>query len=74
MGLDVLKGDDLYSFCEAAVQELPEEAELVRQGNPRVLMKLVGKVMKLSRGRADAQHVRTHLEVMLTSHKTQDSR
>jgi len=74
MGLDAVDESDLYFFCETAVQELPEEAELVRQGNLKVLMKLVGKVMKLSRGRADAQLVRTYLEKVLKPDKTGDFR
>ncbi|KAF8592765.1 Glutamyl-tRNA amidotransferase B subunit [Ramaria rubella] len=65
MGLFAVEDSDLYQFCEAAVQELPDEAELVRRGNSRVLMKLVGRAMKLSRGRADAQFVRKRLEELL---------
>lgn len=60
-----MNDDDLYRICIAGVEELPEEAELVRRGNSRVLMKLVGRVMKLSRGRADAQQVRKYLENIL---------
>jgi aspartyl-tRNA(Asn)/glutamyl-tRNA(Gln) amidotransferase subunit B len=63
--LDIMKDDDLYRFCITGVEELPEEAELVRRGNSRVMMKLVGRVMKLSRGRADAQRIRKYLEDML---------
>ena len=60
-----MNDDDLYRICIAGVEELPEEAELVRRGKSRVLMKLVGRVMKLSRGRADAQQVRKYLENIL---------
>lgn len=63
--LDIMNDNDLYRICIAGVEELPEEAELVRRGNSRVLMKLVGRVMKLSRGRADAQQVRKYLENIL---------
>ncbi|KAF8530900.1 Glutamyl-tRNA amidotransferase B subunit [Gautieria morchelliformis] len=59
--LGVLSDDDIYKLCLAGAEELPEEAELVRRGNSRVLMKLVGRVMKLSRGRADAQQIRKYL-------------
>jgi aspartyl-tRNA(Asn)/glutamyl-tRNA(Gln) amidotransferase subunit B len=59
--LGVLNDDDIFRLCLAGVEELPEEAELVRRGNSRVLMKLVGRVMKLSRGRADAQQIRKFL-------------
>jgi len=36
---------------------LPVEADLVRKGNGRVVMKFVGRVMKESRGRVDAKAV-----------------
>jgi len=49
--------DSLRELCEAAIAALPEEADVVRKGNERVIMKLVGRVMKESRGRADAKAV-----------------
>lgn len=49
--------DSLRALCEAAIAALPEEADVVRKGNERVIMKLVGRVMKESRGRADAKAV-----------------
>ena len=60
-----MKDDDLYRLCITGVEELPEEADLVRRGKTRVLMKLVGRVMKLSRGRADAQQIERYLEDIL---------
>ena len=63
--LDTMKDDDLYRLCITGVEELPEEADLVRRGKTRVLMKLVGRVMKLSRGRADAQQIKRYLEDIL---------
>lgn len=57
----------LRTWCEEAIQSLPEEAEVVRRGNLRVLNKLVGKVMKASRGRADAVAIRTMLLELLVS-------
>ena len=58
LSLQAISGNDkatLRLWCTEAIEALPEEAEAVRRGNPRVLNKLVGKVMQLSRGRADAQ-------------------
>jgi len=46
----------LRELCEVAIVALPVEADLVRKGNGRVFMKLVGRVMKESR-RADAKAV-----------------
>lgn len=63
--LDTMEDDDLYKLCISGVEELPEEAELVRRGKTRVLMKLVGRVMKLSRGRGDAQRIKKYLEDIL---------
>lgn len=62
----IADGDaSLKAWCEEAITSLPEEAEVVRKGNHRVLNKLVGKVMKASRGRADAVAIRTMLLELL---------
>jgi aspartyl-tRNA(Asn)/glutamyl-tRNA(Gln) amidotransferase subunit B len=37
---------------------LPKEAEKVRQGNQKVVMRLVGEVMKMSKGAADAKRAK----------------
>jgi aspartyl-tRNA(Asn)/glutamyl-tRNA(Gln) amidotransferase subunit B len=47
--------DALRRLCEDAIAALPEEVSVVRKGNEKVIMKLVGRVMKDSRGRADAK-------------------
>ncbi|KAA1466549.1 Glutamyl-tRNA amidotransferase B subunit [Dentipellis sp. KUC8613] len=57
--------DFLGELCREVITKLPEEAEAVRQGNTKVLNKLVGSVMKSSRGRADAQAVRSKLREVL---------
>ncbi|KAH8118408.1 glutamyl-tRNA amidotransferase [Phellopilus nigrolimitatus] len=49
-------------YCLKAIEELPEEAKVVRGGNIKVLNKLVGFVMKMSKGRADAQAVHIRLK------------
>jgi len=67
LGLTALKEDpgQLEGLCRAAVNALPEEAAVVRAGNLRVLNKLVGHVMKASRGRANATAVHNKLKDML---------
>ncbi|KAF8806231.1 Glutamyl-tRNA amidotransferase subunit B, mitochondrial [Phlegmacium glaucopus] len=50
---------ELQSLCEAAIQALPSEVAAFRAGNKNVLNKIVGHVMKQSRGRADAKLVKT---------------
>jgi len=59
----------LQRLCEDAINALPEEANVVRRGNERVIMKLVGKVMKDSRGRADARAVTELLKELLLPKK-----
>lgn len=61
--------NSLKDLCEAAIAALPAEADVVREGNERVIMKLVGRVMKESRGRADAKVVTDLLRHMLLPHK-----
>ncbi|KAF8709709.1 Glutamyl-tRNA(Gln) amidotransferase subunit A, mitochondrial, partial [Rhizoctonia solani] len=52
---------ELTALCRTAISMLPKESELVAQGNDRVLMKVVGQVMRLSKGTADAQAAREEL-------------
>ncbi|KAL5508185.1 hypothetical protein ACEPAH_5804 [Sanghuangporus vaninii] len=52
-------------LCKEAIEALPEEAEVVRKGNLRVLNKLVGYVMKASKGRTEAQSIHSRLKNIL---------
>jgi len=45
---------ELYGLCESAIADLPSEVAALRAGNKNVLNKIVGHVMRKSRGRADA--------------------
>ena len=69
--MSLMAGDaadaSLKQWCEAAIQALPEEASKVRRGQMNVINKLVGHVMKSSKGAADAKAVRSMLESMLSS-------
>ncbi|KAG6866130.1 hypothetical protein C0991_008438 [Blastosporella zonata] len=63
-------GSSLFSpeirrICADAIAALPVEASVVRKGNKNVLNKIVGRVMKDTRGRADAQVVKALLEEMI---------
>lgn len=71
LSLLALEGNDeteelIDKYCREAIEALPEEAGVVRQGNIRVLNKLVGYVMKASKGRADAQTVHARLKDILS--------
>lgn len=65
LGLAPSSPDDLAATCEAVITKLPKEAERVRQGNDKVVMRLVGEVMKMSKGSADARRAREVLLEML---------
>jgi aspartyl-tRNA(Asn)/glutamyl-tRNA(Gln) amidotransferase subunit B len=45
----------LADLCQAVIAKLPKEADKVRKGNEKVVMRLVGEVMKMSKGTADAK-------------------
>lgn len=48
----------LEELCAQIIDDLPKEVEKVRKGNEKVVMRLVGEVMKRTAGRADAQQAR----------------
>lgn len=62
------KSDSLMEvWCREVVESNPEVADAIRAGNVNVVNKLVGRVMKKSRGTADAVSVRKLLlEIIMT--------
>ena len=60
-------GAALEKWCRDAIAALPEEAEVVRRGNVKVVNKIMGHVMKASRGTAKAPDVRAMLLKLLRS-------
>ncbi|KAM0750553.1 glutamyl-tRNA amidotransferase [Meredithblackwellia eburnea MCA 4105] len=56
---------NVISLCEDVINSLPVESEKVRNGQGKVLMRLVGEVMKRSGGRADAKTVAMMLKKLL---------
>jgi aspartyl-tRNA(Asn)/glutamyl-tRNA(Gln) amidotransferase subunit B len=62
--------DSLRALCQAAIDALPREVEAARKGNDRVIMRLVGHVMKASRGTVDARAVGKSLRDMLLAIQT----
>ncbi|PWN35223.1 Glutamyl-tRNA amidotransferase B subunit [Meira miltonrushii] len=48
-------GDALVSVCKEVVEALPDAVEAVRSGNKKVMQRLVGEVMKRTKGRANAK-------------------
>lgn len=55
----------LNALCADVIETLPVEAAKVRAGQEKVLMRMVGEVMKRSKGRADAKKVGERLKEML---------
>ncbi|KAJ7935473.1 Glutamyl-tRNA amidotransferase subunit B, mitochondrial [Mycena leptocephala] len=56
---------DIGDLCAAAIAALPSEASAFRNGHKNVLNKILGWVMKESRGRADSKQVRERLIALL---------
>ncbi|RPD66881.1 Glutamyl-tRNA amidotransferase B subunit [Lentinus tigrinus ALCF2SS1-7] len=59
-------GASLEKWCQEAIAALPEQADVVRRGNLKVVNKIMGHVMKTSRGTAKAQDVRAMLLKLLS--------
>lgn len=60
------KGDSsMDAWCLEVIDSNPEVADAIQAGNTNVVNKLVGKVMKKSRGTADALSVRKLLLEMI---------
>ncbi|KAI0773368.1 Glutamyl-tRNA amidotransferase B subunit [Irpex lacteus] len=53
--------ESLKKWCNEAIQALPQEAQKVRDGNERTLNRILGYVMKASRGRANPEAARAML-------------
>lgn len=63
--LALQSADELGPLCEKAIEALPSEAEAVKKGKVKAVERIVGQVMKLARGRADANAARSMLLKML---------
>jgi aspartyl-tRNA(Asn)/glutamyl-tRNA(Gln) amidotransferase subunit B len=55
----------LKVWCTEAIDALPQEAQRVRDGNERVLNRILGYVIKMSRGRANPEVAKVMLLNML---------
>ncbi|KAI0307066.1 Glutamyl-tRNA amidotransferase B subunit [Multifurca ochricompacta] len=68
LGLLAVRGDDFVEhLCLQAIADMPEEANAVRRGVPNVINKLLGQVIRASKGRADPQSIRRMLQKQLSS-------
>ncbi|KAE8212491.1 hypothetical protein CF327_g3861 [Tilletia walkeri] len=57
----------LTALCSAIIEDFPTEAKLIRAGKHKIIMKLVGEVMKRTRGTADAVKARETFMDLLSS-------
>lgn len=67
--LDLLanrEDDFLERLCMQTIDEMPEEADAMRRGVPNVINKLLGRVMKSSKGTADPRSIRKMLQKLLS--------
>ncbi|CAO1615461.1 unnamed protein product [Sympodiomycopsis kandeliae] len=67
-GLLAMSNDstELVELCRSIIQDLPKEAEKVRAGNQKVIMRMVGEAMKRTKGRANAKAVNETLVELLS--------
>ena len=67
LGFVANRGDGfLERLCAQAIVDMPEEADAMRRGVPNVINKLLGHVMRASKGTADAQSIRRMLQKLLS--------
>jgi aspartyl-tRNA(Asn)/glutamyl-tRNA(Gln) amidotransferase subunit B len=60
-GLRPPEENDLVQMIDQALADDPKTVKRYREGNDKVLNRLIGIVMKQAQGRADAKRVRTLL-------------
>lgn len=68
LGLLAVSDDDgslLKRWCLEAIKTLPDEVQKVKDGNLKVMNRIMGKVMQLSGGRVKAGDARAMLEDLL---------
>ncbi|XP_026059564.1 glutamyl-tRNA(Gln) amidotransferase subunit B, mitochondrial isoform X1 [Carassius auratus] len=58
--------EELQQICKRIVDSHPEEVQIIRGGNTKVLNKLMGKVQRETKGRTDPVQVRAILEKMVS--------
>lgn len=61
-GYGRLQHADLEPICDQVLAAFPDEVDAVRRGKTKVLMRLVGEVMRQTHGRADPRQVTALLE------------
>ncbi|RXK42267.1 aspartyl/glutamyl-tRNA(Asn/Gln) amidotransferase, B subunit [Tremella mesenterica] len=65
LGMTSLPEENLRELCQEAIRRLPKESELIKKGNTKIISRLIGEVMKISSGRADAKLAREVLVDLL---------
>ena len=57
-GLQPPEDDFIIEMVDQVITDDPETVQVVRNGNPKAVGRLIGQAMKLTQGRADAKQVR----------------
>lgn len=70
LGLLAQGADQLQDLCKAVIAKLPKEVESIRKGKVNVIMRLVGQVMKNSKGTADAKKAKDILIRLIEDSKS----
>ncbi|PPQ63140.1 hypothetical protein CVT24_005780, partial [Panaeolus cyanescens] len=60
---------ELRSICQTAIAAMPKEVAAARAGNANVVNKIMGFIMKQTRGRADALKIKSVLEELIFQDK-----
>uniref|UniRef100_A0A673MRR3 Glutamyl-tRNA(Gln) amidotransferase subunit B, mitochondrial n=1 Tax=Sinocyclocheilus rhinocerous TaxID=307959 RepID=A0A673MRR3_9TELE len=58
--------EELQKICKRIVNSHPEEVQIIRGGNKKVLNKLMGEVQRETKGRTDPVQIRAILEKMVS--------
>ncbi|XP_016148065.1 glutamyl-tRNA(Gln) amidotransferase subunit B, mitochondrial [Sinocyclocheilus grahami] len=58
--------EELQKICKRIVDSHPEEVQIIRGGNKKVLNKLMGEVQRETKGRTDPVQIRAILEKMVS--------
>ncbi|XP_051561000.1 glutamyl-tRNA(Gln) amidotransferase subunit B, mitochondrial [Myxocyprinus asiaticus] len=58
--------EELQRICRRVVDSHPEEVQIIKGGNKKVLNKLMGEIQRETKGRTDPVQIRTILECMIS--------
>ena len=57
LDLRMFDENKLNDICDEAINQLPDESRKAKEGNQKVLRRIIGQCMKLTNGKADGKKV-----------------